>query len=107
MKKILLILFLLSTCNIFSQTNNESVLTCETIKKGIIDRTLYDSLNNGKLIFRPNLNKIKVFKINTSESEFYYVSMSQMKRIKRYIRKNGCKGIKIESIDKQQRKLTN
>lgn len=103
MKKILFILLLFTTYNIFSQTNNEPVLTCESIKKGIVDKALYDTLNNDKLIFRPDLNKIKVFKISTSESEFYYVSKPKMKRIKKYIRKNDCKGIKIESIDVKHR----
>lgn len=105
MKNILLVILLILSFNpIYCQekTNAKLIIqSCESIRTGIIDKNLYDTLNNGKLIFRPDLNKYKVYKITNDKNESYYVSKSVMKAIKRYMKKNDCKNIIIEKLAKK------
>ena len=93
MKLLKIIVLLLFSFKMHGQNN----VNCDNIRKGIIDKNLYDILSNGKIIGRINLNKYKVFLIrNIKTEQFYYVTKPEMKRIK----KCKCEGITIERLPK-------
>lgn len=77
--------------------HGQNNVNCDDIRKGIVDKKLYDTLSNGKIIGRINLKKYKVFLIrNIKTEQFYYVTKSEMKKIK----KCKCEGITIENLPK-------
>ena len=94
------ILFLFCSKNIYSQ--KQKLYSCEEIKNTILDERLFDKLSNGKLIAKFDLHINKVYKIiiKNDDNNFYYVSKTVMKKIKKSIKINNCKGIEISKIDK-------
>jgi len=78
---------------------NKDLYSCEYIKKGITDKTLYKKYN-GKLILEMPFNAKSVFKIVIEDGHNYYVLKPIMRKIKRTLRKKKCKCISIEKVDK-------
>ncbi|WP_299888932.1 hypothetical protein [uncultured Lacinutrix sp.] len=107
MKKIVYILFIISTINSFSQNKKSKIskyYTCEAIENhDSIDSSLYDKLPNGKLIFAAHKSQSKIFKISTKDKGFYYVSRPVMRKIRRSIRSNKCKNIVVESLKRKSK----
>jgi hypothetical protein len=97
MKHIIKIIILL----FFIESKSQTSLNCESIKNGIVDKSLFDTLENGKIIYKIDLNKNKVFRIQNNETnKHYYVSENVMKEIK----KHKCDGISIEKIKRRKNK---
>ena len=95
MKTIYIVISLFSTVTFFAQERKH--FTCDEIKK-VIDYKIYDTLSNGKLIARLDraVNQ-KIYKIGFND-EFKYVTKSVMKKIKKSIKVNHCKGILIKKM---------
>ncbi|WP_320813959.1 hypothetical protein [Flavobacterium sp.] len=98
MKKSSTIIILFLSFNLFSQ--EENFFKCDKIKTQIIDKKLFDSLSNGKLIARFDRYINNIYKVVIDEKELYYVTKSTMKKIKRSIKKYKCEGVVIKKIDK-------
>lgn len=100
-KYTLLLISIFFTLNAFSQKINENkncIYNCTEIKEQIIDSTLYDKLENGKLIFNSSLSSSKLYKVTINNDSFYYVSKPLLIKIRRSIRKAKCTDIKISSV---------
>ena len=97
--KIFHIIILLFSINIYSQNNN--LYSCDEIKKIIRDKSLVDTLSNGKLIARFDRSTEKIYKITIQDKNFfYYIQESLMLKIKKSIKNNDCKNIIIGCLDK-------
>lgn len=103
MKKIVFLIFIISSMNVFSQhisSKKKKIFSCTDIKNfKSIDSSLYDVLPNGKLIFAAHKRKSKIFKvINEDNDAYFYASKPIIKKIRRSIRKNKCRKIKIINL---------
>lgn len=95
MKNIYLILILFTT-KIFSQN-----FDCNVIDKNIKTLNVYDTLSNGKLIARYDrlfLENSKVYKVSLGNKYVVYVNKSNIRKIRKNIKKYHCKNILIENI---------
>lgn len=92
MKTKFLLLLVFFTVKIFAQKEQDSLISCDSIKNGLFDKKVYTKLN-GKYIMQVNANKETLFLIRTTETKsFYYVTELLMEKIK----KSNCDGITIE-----------
>ncbi len=103
MKKIICILLLLFSLNIFSQDKELKMkknYSCEELtSQKITDPLLYDTLPNGKKVMTFRHVKGKIFKITIRGNGFFYVSKRKMKEIRRSMRKNKCNNVIIENLE--------
>lgn len=98
MRKLFFIVLFYFSYNAYSQ--NVNLYKCEEIENFIADETLIDTLSNGKPIMRLDRYNNKIYKIVIDNNKFYYVGKPIMKKIKKSIKINNCKKIKIKKIDK-------
>jgi len=76
--------------------NNEGI-SCDRIRKGIIDTHLY-TIRDGKLVVVDARKMFSAYKVIINEKNFYYVSKPLMKKIRRFVRRNRCEGVIIQSL---------
>lgn len=72
-------------------------LTCTKLNYGIIDAELY-RIADGRIIFKEEYDKSKMFKVTLNDGKFFYVSKRLKKDILKVLKKEKCVGIKIEKI---------
>jgi hypothetical protein len=95
MENLLIILSFLFSSLLFGQNSEKKdMLSCDSINNSISDEKLYDTLSNGKLIFRPDLYKSEIYRITADKKGNYYVTEEIMKKI----RKSRCPGVTIQKL---------
>lgn len=99
MKKYLVIVLFGFTCHAQNVKvyDYSSSLTCQEINEGITDTELYKTLD-GRIIFREEYDKSKMFKVTINDGKFFFVSKRLKKEILKVLKKEKCVGIKIEKI---------
>lgn len=72
-------------------------LNCIKLNYGILDAELYE-ITEGRVFFKENYDKSKMYKITVANGKSYFVSKRVKKNIQNVIKKENCYGIKIEKI---------
>ena len=98
MKTFFFIIIILFSKSIYSQNNN--LFDCDELKKTIVDKSLFDTLSNGKLIARLDRKIDNIYKVTVDNNIFYFVTKPVMKKIIKSIKTNKCNDIRISEVDK-------
>src|SRR5690606_17961140 len=101
MKSILFILpLLIISCSSNKKIKSTTLFSCGNICEGIQDTNLYDSLLNGKYVFRANFRENNIYEIKCQQ-RIYYVTDSLINIIIPSIKKNNCENIHIKKLNKR------
>ena len=102
MKKIFILLILNYSLSALCQTkiNNSIKLNCDSIRKGLFDKSIYSNINGKYLMQLKGKKEIYLIKV-LNYGKYYYVSEAVMKQIKDC----NCEDVKIETpIDQKNKK---
>lgn len=99
MKKYLVIVLFGFTCHAQNVKvyDCSSSLTCQEINEEITDTELFKNVD-GRIIFKEEYDKSKIFKVTVNDGKFFYVSKRLKKDILKVLKKEKCVGVKIEKI---------
>lgn len=92
-KTIIFGMLILVMGNSFAQ---KSKISCEKIKDEIIDEKIFSKMSNGQRIASFHLCKKNIYEIVIENRYSYYVCKPLMKKIKKAIKKNNCKDIRVQ-----------
>ena len=97
MKKTILTFTIIFTQCIAAQSND--TFSCSELKNGVSDKTIFDTLPNGKLVARFDYVEKKLYVVTVDNKILYYISKKMLKKVKNSIKKNDCKNVTIFKVE--------